>query len=146
MQEINLRSFLVSAHGGTLDYVSPYGEILYSVAVPPGRIPAREYLDLVPEGGRIEVADGLAVVNPRSWAGVQPYGAGSHDTGANPDFRPTSASRMEMEMRLTLNKMQAATSRIEARERALALVERIPPAAAPAPVPVASEGEPSVVE
>jgi hypothetical protein len=132
MQEITSRSFLVSAKGGTVDYVAPDGEFLFSVAVPAGRISAREYLDLLPDGCSIEVADGLAVVNPRSGYGVQAYGPGSHDTGANPDFQPTSASRMEMEMRLTLNRMQAQTARLEARERALASIERIPTPPAPA--------------
>lgn len=135
MQELNIRSFIVSAKGGTLDYVAPDGEVLFSVAVPPGRVSAREYLELVPDGCHVEVADGLAVVNPRGGYGVQPYGAGSHDSGANPDFAPTSASRMEMEMRLTLNRMKAHTERLEARERALSLIERIPDAPAPAPAP-----------
>lgn len=132
MQELNAKSVIVSAKGGTLDYVSTNdGELLFSVAVPAGRVSAREYLELLPPGVEIQVADGLAVIN-RSWYGVQPYGAGSHDTGANPDFAPTSASRMEKEMRLTLNKMQAATARIEAREKALSLIERVPQAPAPA--------------
>lgn len=135
MQEINSRSFLVSAKGGTLDYVAPGGEVLFSVAVPPGRVSAREFLDLVPEGCQIEVADGLAVVNPRSGYGVQSYGPGSHDSGANPDYKPTSASRFEYEMRLTLNKIQAQSARLEARERALASIERMPTAPAPAPEP-----------
>lgn len=139
MQEINSRSFLVSAKGGTLDYVAPDGEILFSVAVPPGRVSAREYLELIPEGCGIEVAEGLAVVNLRSGYGVQSYGAGSHDSGANPDFKPTSASRFEAEMRLTLNKVQAQSARLEARERALAAIERMPkapPTPAPDPAPV----------
>lgn len=135
MQELNSRSFLVSAKGGTLDYVAPDGEILFSVAVPPGRVSAREYLELLPEGCEIQIADGLAVVNPRHGYGVQSYGEGSHDSGANPDFRPTSASRFENEMRLTLNKIQAQTARLEARERALAAIERMPTAPAPAPEP-----------
>lgn len=148
MQELNAKSVIVSAKGGTLDYVSTNdGEHLFSVAVPPGKVPAREYLDLLPPGAEIQVADGLAVINPRSWYGVQAYGAGSHDTGANPDFAPTSASRMEKEMRLTLNKMQAATARIEAREKALSLIERMPTAPAPTPALVAeTEADAPVVE
>jgi|GEM_PF-2374463 len=143
MQEMNSRSFLVSSKGGTLDYVGPDGEVLFSVAVPPGRVSAREFLDLVPEGCQIEVADGLAVVNPRSGYGVQSYGPGSHDSGANPDFKPTSASRFENEMRLTLNKIQAQTARLEARERALASIERVPTAPAPAADPLIEPIEPA---
>lgn len=136
MQEMNSRSFLVSSKGGTLDYVAPDGEILFSVAVPPGRVAAREYLELLPDGCEVQIADGLAVVNPRSGYGVQAYGEGSHHSGANPDFKPTSASRFEAEMRLTLNKIQAQSARLEARERALASIERMPIAPAPASDPV----------
>lgn len=131
MREITRKTFLVSATGGTLDYASADGEILFSVAVPPGKISAREYLDLIPPGGHIQIADGLVAVNPRSAYGLQAYGPGSHETGANPDFVPTSASRMEKEMRLMLNRMTAATNRVEARERQLATIERVPRAPDP---------------
>jgi len=148
-QEINSSSIFLSASGGVLDFVAPDGELLASVAVPPGRVAARDYLELLPLGAAVEVSKGLAVVDPRSWLGVQHYGEGSHDSGANPDFRPTSASRNEREMRLTLARMQAVTARAEARERALRSIERIPAPAAAAPAaaaaaPVAAKDEPVV--
>ena len=123
--EINARSVFVSAAGGVLDFVSQDGELLASIAVPAGRVPARDYLDLLPEGASVEVSEGLAVLQPRSFFGVQHYGEGARESGANPDFRPTSASRNELEMRLTLSRMQAATSRLEARAAALDRIERI---------------------
>ena len=139
--EIRTNSVFVSAKGGVLDIIRD-GEVLASVAVPAGRVPAADYLALLPQGAWLEVSEGLAVLQPREAVGIQPYGAGSHDTGANPDFQPTSASRMEMEMRLQLNKMQAATARLEARQRALEVIERVPqaPAPTPAPAPAAESG------
>lgn len=133
--ELNRASVLVSEKGGTLDFIRD-GEVLATIAVPAGRVRASQYLDLVPEGATVEIGAGLVAFQPRHRIGVQSYGAGSHDSGANPDFRPTSASRMEKEMRLTLAKMQAATARVEARERALSKLERVPAAPAPAPVDV----------
>ena len=133
---LDRKTVLVSDTGGSLDIVSNDGEILASIAVPPGRVKASHYFDLVPGNASLQVADGLAVVQPRIAVGIQRYGAGSHDSGANPDFRPTSASRMEREMRLTLSRMQAATDRLERRERSLAQVERIPKASASDPVEV----------
>lgn len=132
--EINSASIFVSSLGGVLEFVSPDGELLASIAVPPGRVPAREYLELLPDGAALEVSEGLAVVQPRSGLGVQRYGEGSHHSGANPDFRPTSASRNEREMRLTLARMQSATARLEARAAALASIEVIPTAPVVAPV------------
>lgn len=126
--EINAKSVFLSASGGVLDFVSQEGELLASVAVPPGRVSARDYLELLPEGALVEVSEGLAVLHPRSAFGVQHYGEGARDSGANPDFRPTSASRNEREMRLTLARMQSATARLEARAAALDLIEHIPPA------------------
>ena len=139
MQEITRKSFLVSVAGGSLDYIDSDGVLAFSVAVPPGRVRAAEYLDLVPDGGFVEVADGLAVVNPRSGYGVQFYGHGSHDTGANPDFAPTNASRLEREMRLTLARLQATDARLLARERALASIERVPVNPAPSDPPLVED-------
>ena len=139
MQEITKQSRLVSANGGQIDYVDgSTGELLLSVAVPAGAVPALPFLELAPAGSIIEVAEGIAVVNPRSWVGIQSYGEGSHDSGANPDFAPTSASRLEREMRVTLARMQATTARLDARERALASIERIPTAPA--------QSEPELIE
>lgn len=133
-------SVFVSASGGVLDFVSEDGELVLAVAIPPGRVRASEYLSLCPPGCQPEISEGVALVEPRAWGERQKYGPGSHDSGANPDFRPTSATRLEKEMRFTLSRMQAATSRVEARERALARIERMP--TRPAPV----EPEVAVIE
>jgi hypothetical protein len=143
--DITRESVFLSAHGGILDFIQD-GEILASVAVPAGRVQAREYVDLCPFGAEIHAAEGLAVVQPRRLGGRQSYGEGSHETGANPDFRPTSASRFEMEMRLQMKQLQASAKRIEARERALASIERVPlnPAPAPAPEPAPTDDKPVI--
>lgn len=133
MMQINRKSVFLSYEGGGVDVLDADGVVVASVAVPPGRSRAAQFLDLVPRGGSLDVGPGVFVVDPPSGFGVQAYGPGSHDSGANPDFRPTSASRMEREMRLTLNRMQAATTRLEARERQLAKVERVPTAKAVEP-------------
>ncbi|TXG97568.1 MAG: hypothetical protein E6R08_06700 [Nevskiaceae bacterium] len=132
-------SLLVSKGGGTLDYVSDEGEVLMSVDVPGGMISAREYLAIKPFGAVLQARDGLVIVPPRSGYGVQPYGNGSHDSGANPDFVPTSATTMERQMRAQLMRMQAATDRLEKRAKALAKIDAVPRKAKP-------EAEPEVIE
>jgi hypothetical protein len=131
--EIKRNSVFLSLNGGVVDIVDQSG-VLAAISIPAGRVPALDYFDLIPDGAWLEVVSGLAVLEPRLGYGVQKYGDGSHDTGANPDFAPTSASRMEMQMRLTLAQMQASTARLEARERALASIERIPTAPPQDPV------------
>jgi len=125
--EIKRSSVFLSLKGGVLDIVDQSG-VLASINIPAGRVAALDYFDLIPDGAWLKVVSGLAVLEPRLGYGVQKYGEGSHDTGANPDYAPTSASRMENQMRLTLANMQASTARLEARERALASIERIPTA------------------
>lgn len=132
-QMINRKTVLLSEKGGSLHFVRD-GEVLASVHVPAGRVRAAQYLDLVPEGASIALSDDLVPLETRHRVGIQPYGERSHDSGANPDFRPTSASRMEREMRLTLSKMQATTARLEARERQLQKIQRIPTAKPAEPV------------
>lgn len=142
---INHRTKLVSKTGGILEMWMD-GELMQVVDVPPGITRAAEYTKLLPEGAHLEAGEGVVPFQPGHRVAVIPYGEGATASGANPDFRPTSASRLEREMRLTMNRMKAATDRIEARERSLARIERIPrapvetlieddpPAPAPAPV------------
>lgn len=141
MQEINHKTVLVSANGGIIDYVTPDGEVLFSIDVPAGRVAAGEYLDLCPEGARVEIGNGLVAVQPKSWAARQatPYHL---DSGANPDFQPTSADRLQRQMRLTMAQMQADQRRIDARLAALQVIERIPtaPVLVAAPQPSQTEG------
>lgn len=122
------KDYLVSVAGGSVTWLSEDGEVLLAIPVPPGRVPARHYLGFCPDAAQIELSPGLSLVSPASISGRQNYGDARHESGANPDFRPTSSDRMQRELRLTLNRMQAATARAEARERALAKVERMPKA------------------
>lgn len=140
------KAVFLSTTGGQIDFVQD-GEVLASVAIPAGRVPVVDYIDLCPEGAEIEVSHGLAVLEPRAniRSGTQAYGEGSHASGANPDFQPTSASRHEQQMRLQMAQLQADSARLEARFRALASIETIPNAA-PAAVQFAPEGEGVVVE
>lgn len=134
MSEIVRNSFLVSALGGTLDFVSSDGEVLLSVAVPPGMIDANPYMAIAPVGSEVQVSDGLVCVPPRG----QPiralaYGKGSHESGANPDFEPTSASHQQFKLEAMVS--QLATQAVE-RSRAAMLasisqVEVIPTNPAP---------------
>lgn len=133
--EISRKTRLCSASGGTLDIVSDDGEVLGQISVPAGAVMAAQYLALIPEGAHLEIADGLAAINPRHRIGIQPHPLG-REMGANPDFVPTSASRMERQLRVTVARMNAATDRLERRERKLAEIERLPKAPKEDPAPV----------
>lgn len=132
MQEITQNAFLLSAKGGALRMILD-GELLAEIAVPAGRIPARDYLPLLPDGAFFE-ADGLAVLQPRSLIGAQDFGQVALETGANPDFTPTSATRMEVQMRVMMQEMASRDASREARMRHLESIEHIPRNPDPEPV------------
>lgn len=138
--EINSRTILVSASGGLLDVVSPDGEILYQIAVPKGRVRASQYLELLQPGERVEIADGLVAFRPKSGVGVIVHPE-QMDSGANPDFQPTSASWQQRKMELTVAKLAASQKVLDAKLLALGSIERIPQAPAAEAKPQADEAE-----
>lgn len=155
MEQISAKAVVLSEKGGSLHFVRD-GEVLASVAIPAGRVSLRPYAELAPEGASIALDPGLVPLQPRKRGRAQKYGKGSHESGANPDFRPTSASRLEKEMRLTMAKMQATQRSVEARLRALQKIEIMPRGPgldqpvieaeppkdpAPSPLPPASSGQ-----
>lgn len=108
MQEIQYKAVIVAgAKGGRLDIVSPEGEIVDTLHVPPGRHMARQFLDLVEPGYELLCGDGCVCFPPRHGVShtVHPEALQSD---ANPDFTPTASSRLEREMRIELNEMRAA--------------------------------------
>lgn len=136
-QEIRPGSIIVAAQpGAVLDYISPEGEIVYHFAVPVGRHRASTWLDLVEPGYSLQVGEGAVCFPRRAGVSVTQHPE-ALASDANPDFRPTSATRLEREMRAEMAAMQGLRKKMEAREKALAsvvLVEQIPTAPAPAPV------------
>lgn len=138
--EISKRTILVAtAKGGTLNFLSSDGEVLYNLPVTPGKHLASEFLDLLPQGGSIEVQDGIAVIDPPSAWNVQrpdiivdetngeKIGDCLYDSGANPHFiARTTSEKMAEKMRLDMSKLSSLVKTAEARERAIKKIERIP--------------------
>lgn len=115
--------------GGFLDYVLD-GEVVYQFLVPPGRHRASLWLDLVEPGYTLEVGEGVVCFLRRAGVFVTQH-PDAVKSDANPDFRPTSASRLEREMRVEIAEMRGLRKKMEARQRALdsvQLVEQIPDA------------------
>ena len=129
MQTILLNSIFLSAAGGTFDVLAPDGEVLATLGVPAGRVGAAQYLDLIPMDGGIDCGDGLSLIEPAP-IGAVIRGVDYFDTGANPDFQPSSADLMQRQLRVAVAHIQArADETIDARMRALQSIERVPVAA-----------------
>jgi hypothetical protein len=122
--EINSKSVILAPKGGEVT-AAVDGEIVGIFAVQPGQTVARDILALVPPGADLHLSKGVTILERRSWFGRQRVSAGN-DSGANPDYRPTSADRLQREMRMTLNRVKASEKRLEARLSALDGVDRVP--------------------
>ena len=140
-EEIRRNCVIVAdtAQGGTLDMVSPEGEIIHFFHVPPGRHRASQWLDLLDPGYTLQIGEGLFCFQPRMGVSHTRHPDALH-SDANPSFIPTSATRLEREMRIELNEMRSARLSLqkEARQRALDSVqvaESIPKNPAPEPKP-----------
>jgi len=138
-KEVKAADTLVSAKGGTLDIVRD-GEVVAQLAVPPGAHKASGYLAFLPPDCEVQVGDGLAVFAARGGFARQKYGPGSHETAANPDFEPTSASRLQAQLEHGLKRLASVENRVEAKLKALKAVDVIPtaPVGAPAPAPTSA--------
>lgn len=120
------RSTLIAETATKVGVISADGEHLFNIPVAAGVHSARSLLTLLPPGCRFDDDADIVIVDPPSAVGIQKYGPGWNESGANPDFQPTSSSRLEKQMRLAVAQMQASTKRLDAREKALASIERIP--------------------
>lgn len=144
--EVKVADTLVSAKGGTLDIVRD-GEVVASVAVPPGAHLAREFIAFLPPDCEVQVGEGLAVFAAKTGYHLQRYGKGSHDSGANPDFEPTSASRVQAQLEQGFKRIAAAENRVDAKLKALKAVQVIPTATPEKPAEkLAEKPEEPVVE
>lgn len=123
---IHSKARFAALRDATIHVVNADGEQVATFTLPVGLHRARPYLDLLPPGCEIELGLGVELLDTRRSALRQDYGRAAYHTAANPDYRPTLAGRMEREMRVTLARMQAATNRVEAREKALLKVREMP--------------------
>lgn len=124
-------SKLASAKGGVLDVVSPQGEVLISVAVPPGLVDAAPYFDMADGVGEVQISAGLVEIAPKGGFTVcEPHPAFG-ESGANPDFVPSSDQSAALAR--MVEQLRVKSDHLERRVRAFGAIERVPQAAASAP-------------
>lgn len=121
--DIRMGDRLFAAKEGLLHVSDVQGEWLFDVAVPQG---LSVVADLVPglEPGMVVTATGVRLMR-REWCGVI-AAPEALDSGANPDFKPSSATRQAMQMDHLLGRLRMQERRLEARLKSLDTIERIP--------------------
>lgn len=134
---------IVAPKAAIATLIDAHGEVFGTIPLPEGVSRAGALLNLIPPGGTAELSKGCSLLRQPSAVGVVSH-AERQESGANPDFQPTSATRLEKEMRVTLNRVKSQSKALDARMKALDTVEKIPraPAQQAAPEP---DGEAAAV-
>lgn len=101
------------------------GEVVHAIPVDRGMHDAAPLLDLVGFGQGYALPDGASFVYPPLRSGLQEHPEATQ-SGANPDYQPTSADKFERMMRQTMRKLQAEQRVLDARLKALDGVEKMP--------------------
>lgn len=105
-----------AAEGGILHLIDPEGQSVHQFIVPQGRHRASLWLDLVEPGYELQVGKGVVCFQPRMGVSRTAH-PDALKSDANPDFKATSASRLEREMRIELAEMRAARLEIQKQAR-----------------------------
>lgn len=143
----NTTTILVGLAGGEISAVTEHGEITWSLGLVGGKYLVSDYLPLLGFGETLNSSGAVTFVTPTSRLQVDNFGALSVETGANPDFVVTSATRMQREMELTLDRLNQTSAKAEraaARYEALAAV--VPVTQAASPVDVLDDGDVPPIE
>ena len=134
MLDLTPDTLIVSAEGGKITFVSLDGELLLAVAVPAGSVRWSRFMRLLPPDSEPIFSDGLALIPPMVDGSV---GRKSFLTGANSEYAPSSADRMQRRMEHQIRLLQAQTDAQGKRLRALARMEAMPKPSEPAAAPPA---------
>lgn len=109
---------LVGRSGAQLTVTTSDGEILFEVGLPAGKHRLAEYASFVGPDDDVTIEGGTILVPSVQRVTTMAYGAGSMDSGANPDFRPTSmdqaAKRMEKMLSQLVQKSAAQDRKLAA--------------------------------
>lgn len=90
---------MVPSEGGEVSILDADGQVIATEGLQPGRMRCSEWVPYMSAGDTLEFSPGLSVIVPNGGRVKRmPYGPGSHESGANPDFVVTSADRFQREL------------------------------------------------
>lgn len=122
MERGDLRNATILVAGdASVTACGEHGEVLWIEGLPLGSHKAAQYLPRLAEGDTL-ILEGAAMAMMRGVNRAQrnKYGEGSHESGANPHFVVTSASRHQRELD---RKIELITARSDKLEKRLAAAE-----------------------
>lgn len=117
--------FFVGQQGGEIRCVSPDGEIKWCVGLSGGVHHTDVYRQYMFDGDAIEVTGSVTIQSPGGRRlKAQPYGPGGSESGANPDFRPSTAATHQRQLDLTLRKITEQSKGLERRMKSFERLAR----------------------
>lgn len=116
-------NLLVAATGGEITATDEDGVPFWSIGLTPGIHEGRKFALYMGPEHEISLSDGVTAVAPAGGrASPMKYGKGANDSGANPDYRPTSADQAMREMQ---QKVMRLTQKQALADRKLAQYARV---------------------
>lgn len=119
-EQVNRTTFVVAEQGAQALCLTPDGEVQWELGMSQGLHRGAELVPLMGVGCSLELSGAVAPVTlSRGRVESQPYGEGATETGANPDFRVTTASRAERELARLVTGLQMKTKHLDGKLAAL---------------------------
>lgn len=116
-------TLIVAKDGATVSCISPEGEVLWAEGLRMGRHDAAQWLPLMGPNDTLSLGGAVtALVREPVRLRSQSMGDAATESGANPDFVVTSASRHERELDRKLN---IITQRSDVLERRIASINKL---------------------
>lgn len=105
---------MVSSEGGEVSILDADGQVIATEGLVPGRQRCSEWVPFMSAGDTLEFTGGCSVMVPNGGRVKRmPYGPGSHESGANPEFVVTSADRFQRELDHKMRALNAKQDRLE---------------------------------
>lgn len=115
--ELAKATIMVPLAGAEITATDTDGVVRWSLGLPAGVHEGRKLLQYAALSDVFELDGATAMLADGSKVSRMSYGPGAYDAGANPDYRPTSASTNERRVSLMLKQMTAQSKSLEKRQR-----------------------------
>lgn len=115
--ELAVAKIMVPLAGAEITATDTDGVVRWSLGLAAGVHEGRKLLQYASRGDLFELVGATAMLPDGSKVAALPYGPGGYEAGANPDYRPTSATTNQRRISQMLKKLTAQSDSLEKRQR-----------------------------
>lgn len=127
MKRYDAKNAMISVYAGytSVTCINPDGEIIFKRGFPTGNHSLKPLSNAMSDTDSLEFGSDCDVYLKQSRVFSVPYGEGANQSGANPDFQVTSASRNAREMEIKMKSLTQKMASIDRRTAQLTDLERL---------------------